>query len=371
MKVQQFVTALDSGYKLTDEEADLLFNRASGIEILTHNLVLQHTFENIGEPIENLVHNLLYSNDYQNTIETTIQIEHQVAFAYSVFVIKKDSVSSTMDLGLSLVDQVLKTSNIINKLTLSSAFENKAELTSQIAFTMALVHSLESVEKEKITSEFVFTSEFKDLLITYEAIVVQVQFSLSLKQSLLVTLTESINFSHSTSTVAHLYSAIKNKLNFSSSFLFNLEGETFLAYALNTVTSGVSEYTDINYNSMDFPLACKSDGIYRMDQAQDDSVIASIKTGLMDFGNSIKKNVPYVYLGIANNERVIVKTTTINRGIKTERHYEVKSYTNANDTTRGQLGRGVKSKSWQFELSEIKDRIDSFEVMYSLTTRRV
>jgi len=141
-----------------------------------------------------------------------------------------------------------------------------------------------------------------------------------------------------------------------------LGGIQYTAYAVNTESSGISQFDDYAFNSFSYPLACAADGIYQLDDVVG-GVDCSIRTGIMDFSSALKKQVPWVYLGIAQNGRVLLKTISSDRGVKKERWYEALSHTACTDTTRVQLGKGVKARYWQFELQNIDGEVFSLESM--------
>lgn len=133
----------------------------------------------------------------------------------------------------------------------------------------------------------------------------------------------------------------------------DLNGDQYVAYAVNSKTSAATEYTNYNFNSMSGDLAANSTGIYSLTGDDDDGVNinASFKTGLMDFGNSFMKQIPYAYLGMSSDGRMILKVISVNNGNKKERWYEMRQTNAASGNTRLKFGKGVKASYWQFELA--------------------
>lgn len=369
MKTQQF--AYFNGSTPDQSEIAALYASANDdlSETISESIAFSSSTEVVNpEFFHTVTEGLRFGDLYNNTPEFKEALHETLKFSYSIFRTITEQIAESIKYSDSNTSVITKIEAIIEKLSFSDSFSSSAEMTSAISLVLTFLDDIRVISKDRIVETIVFDDEFKSRYETYAKLVETILFGLTAKLGFTVLIQESIKFSNSVSQHAQLYSAIENGLSFALGM--RVPGGDFIAYAVNTKTGGISEYNDSSFNSMDFPLACKSDGIYRIDGDSDDSVIASIKTGLMDFGTSLKKQVPNIYLGITNNERIVAKTITIEQGIKKERYYEVKSYNEANDTTRGDFGRGVKSKYWQFELSEIKDRIESFEVLYNVTARR-
>lgn len=149
----------------------------------------------------------------------------------------------------------------------------------------------------------------------------------------------------------------------------------FYTFVANTKTLGLSEYSGYNFNSLSEGLACNSDGIYDLNDADSsEEVNAIIRTGVMDFDTSFNKRVTHMYLGLTNKGEIIAKTLTSQNGIKKERWYKLNPLTTQTSTRRIQTAKGVKSRYWQFEIIN-KDGADftltDFEVLPMVLKRRI
>lgn len=161
--------------------------------------------------------------------------------------------------------------------------------------------------------------------------------------------------------------------------VIDLDGDEKYTFTFNTKTLGLSEYVGYDFNSMSDNLACNRTGIYDLTPNQDDVslteiVNAKIETGLINFGTSKHKQVPYAYLGLTNDGNVRLATVTIQNGSKSERWYELKQKAGSIDTRRVQLGRGVKSDLWQFVVENVDGsnfNLDEMEVLPIVLRRRI
>lgn len=130
-------------------------------------------------------------------------------------------------------------------------------------------------------------------------------------------------------------------------------GEILVGYVINANTNAVSKYSGWDFTSMtqigqDF-YATGSAGLVKLsgDQDNGNDIEATIRTGKFDFDSAFMKRMLKAYLGVASNGTILLKTIT-NDG--DERIYQC---TVSNQNLREKkvdLGRGVQSRYWQFEL---------------------
>ena len=138
---------------------------------------------------------------------------------------------------------------------------------------------------------------------------------------------------------------------------FFASGETYITYALNTVTLGLSEYTDFNFNSFarisDAYYGAKDDGIYKLegDDYDGNPIWSRVKTGLLDFGDTQVKALHEVVLGYTSDDQLVLKVIGTRDGDKIERWYRLNPQT-ANATRSGRIktAKGVRSTHFQLEL---------------------
>lgn len=147
-------------------------------------------------------------------------------------------------------------------------------------------------------------------------------------------------------------------------------------FVLNTENEAITQYDNYNFNSISNNMGAMSDGIYELSGEDDEgtAIAAHFKTSLMDFKSSIHKQCPYAYIGLTSDGELMLKTITEQHGKKNERWYKFNHPKDAMDTARVQLGRGVKSRYWQYEISNISGAdfdIDSIELLPLVLKRRI
>jgi len=158
------------------------------------------------------------------------------------------------------------------------------------------------------------------------------------------------------------------------------DGE-YLAWVMNTKTTGLSEYRNFAYNSMASVgqkfLGLTEGSLYELTGSDDDGtdIDASIKTRLHAFGTSKLKRNPRAYLAYTADGRLLLNTLVTDGGQKIERWYELTARTaDAPREARVKLGRGIKALYWQYELKNIDGadfRIDGLRILPIVLKRRI
>lgn len=149
-----------------------------------------------------------------------------------------------------------------------------------------------------------------------------------------------------------------------------------LVWVYNTVNSANSVYTGWNFNSavvwQGRPFAASSTGLYELTGNDDDGVpiVASVLTGKADLGIVQQKRMAYVYVGATADTGMDLIVYTDDGQINTYTISARELLTN----TRTAIGKGLKSKYWQFELTNPDGsafEIESMELVPDTLQRRI
>lgn len=139
--------------------------------------------------------------------------------------------------------------------------------------------------------------------------------------------------------------------------ILNLPDAQYTAWVMNTETLAPTEYTNYPFNSFaklgQKYLGATETGIFELTGSNDagTNINAAIRSGLLDFGTSLKKRVPYAYLGYTSTGRLLLKVGTTDQGTKVEDWYELTETQAAPDSARFKIGKGLQARYWQFELT--------------------
>lgn len=147
--------------------------------------------------------------------------------------------------------------------------------------------------------------------------------------------------------------------------MFRLGDDEYSGWVMNAPLRAFSTNTTLAFDSFatfdGMHLAAGPNGIARFtgrnvtDTADGDAIDFSLRTALMDFGTTRFKRMPDVFFGLSTDGRMFLKVIT--RDYKTgagyEDWYELTRTKDGPGTARAELGRGLRSTWWQFELCNI------------------
>jgi hypothetical protein len=155
---------------------------------------------------------------------------------------------------------------------------------------------------------------------------------------------------------ATLQAAVRDSL--AGYVVFRYSGEVYSGWVMNLEGAmPVSRYEDYNFNSF-----CRvgstyyggaDEGLFVLDGATDDGepIDAAVATMMLDFGSPAQKRVHAAYIGYTSDGRVMLKVRAVNEGQLKEQWFEAKEVLAAAPREQMiRLGRGARSRYWQFEL---------------------
>lgn len=268
-------------------------------------------------------------------------------------------------------------------------FQNPRGFASQqTTFTHTVATSLvlrSIVGTAKNFGDLIATAEFAD---TVAAVIRAVdealtQISLESQSSLYFNILLSSESLVSLLTDTSQFSSVYNEVGDTILFVgaLGIDNEDYIVWAVHPQYPAATEYENYEFNSFaqvgSTYLGAAYDGIYELSGSNDAgaNIAAVVRTGLLDFGASQLKQVTRAYLGYTSDNRLILKTIATDGGQKTERWYELRDKT-ADDIreARIKLGKGVKSRYWQFELINTDGgdfEIDQLQLLPLMLSRRV
>ena len=151
-------------------------------------------------------------------------------------------------------------------------------------------------------------------------------------------------------------------------------------WVMNTKTAGFSEYTNFPFNSFaelnGEYYGINEDGLYLLEGDTDnaDPIQAAVRTGVLDMGTHYMKDVKAAHLGYTSSGEIVVKVATVDRGEKVEHWYKAKpAVADAMRDGRAIVGRGLRSRYWQFELVNVQGadiELDDVTFLYQVLSRR-
>ncbi|MES2488540.1 MAG: hypothetical protein V4607_02025 [Pseudomonadota bacterium] len=150
-----------------------------------------------------------------------------------------------------------------------------------------------------------------------------------------------------------------------------IEGQPYAAWVVNTESGAPSEYQNWNFDSMcrlgDRYYAVSDAGLFLLegDDDQGAEIAASIRTGDMDFGSAQIKRPLEAHIGYTANGDLVLKVTVEHEGERSEYWYRCNKPVNGTATeAKINLGKGLASRHWQFELMNVNGADFEFEAIH-------
>lgn len=149
---------------------------------------------------------------------------------------------------------------------------------------------------------------------------------------------------------------------------------SFTAWAMNTRTGAVTEYSDFTFNSFgrvgNRYIGASADGLYELVGDDDDGeeIIARIKSGYMQFGGTHLSRLKAAYIAATGEGEMLLKI--VEKGGKT---YVYRTDTRDGRSTKVHMGKGQKARYFAFELvTSAQDfDLDTIEFVPIVVPRRV
>lgn len=136
----------------------------------------------------------------------------------------------------------------------------------------------------------------------------------------------------------------------------HLLGEIYDAWAVNTETGAASNYTNYSFDSM-FTMSGKTygtseAGLMRLDGDTDagEPIFSRIVSGELDFGTNAIKRMEQAWVAYTGSGDMVLKVTVNNYGKREQHWYRSKSAGAYRTEAKMNIGRGLESHYWQFEL---------------------
>src|SRR5574337_538832 len=126
----------------------------------------------------------------------------------------------------------------------------------------------------------------------------------------------------------------------------------------NGPAPAVSQYQNYPFNSLarlnGGYYAAGAEGLYELTGSDDAGtpIVGYLKSGKLDFGSSMQKRLDSAYFAVATDGTVRLKVITHEDGANVETWYQVTSRDEGAvaENIRLKIGKGLKSRYWQFEL---------------------
>jgi hypothetical protein len=197
---------------------------------------------------------------------------------------------------------------------------------------------------------------------------------------LTVALLDTEHVTDATQTLASLFAEVSDDLT--PYVMLRLGDEEYTGWAMNVEgDQPLSEYSNYPFNSMarigNQYYGAGDEGLYTLDGDTDagEPIDAALRTMMIDFGSPRQKRVRSAYLGYTASGTLLLRVRSVDDGTLKEQWYEAQELqAQAPRESMIRVGRGLRSRYWQFELVNVDGadfEIDKMELHPVYLNRRV
>lgn len=340
-------------------ETITLLGEGSGLAAVLFNAGFMVNGESSADLIHRIRDYVVANAVFSPTLESNATLAESLSFDDLLAVVWR----ITLTEGVSLADAAAGTPWVLVSIidTLHAVGAVSARRDAKVALVTAI--ALDTLLAGGWKVEAVDTVEFQDAMadIVYRLgrVIEAAEFVGSATPSLRLTaiVAEGMDLGAAHANTLELFARASEDLLLYATFR---HGDTeYSGWVLNG--GAPSEYTNYPFNGF-AAFAGKyygtaDDGLYELagDTDAGDPIDVRLKTALMDFGTSVLKRAPDVYVSIANGNTLVLRVVTTGRnGVQREDVYTATVPAgSALHNSRVKVGAGLESTYWQWELQNV------------------
>lgn len=302
------------------------------------------------------------SSPQNPTYDGMVQIRDNLAVSddlqYLVLAILRDTLAGTE----SLEGSYTAIGAILNRLVLSGAATSYAEalailtdmmVVAGVADAMALVALRDDVAmQDLVAAQYLLVAQLLDRVIAAGTLAGNYTLTAILRDTVIV----RDELGH----LADLVAVIRDSVAFSMTLGFD-DGQ-YIAWVLNTESSGLSRYTHYPFNSFakigKHYYGASADGLHRLtgDDDNGEAIAAKLRLGLFNMGTRKLKRLPECFYALTGDGRMFIKVVIVDEvtSAKAVAIYRItERVTAAKRDGRRKFGKGLESVDFDIELTNI------------------
>lgn len=310
-------------------------------------------------------------------ISSLIKLISDVSFVYD------HNVSSSIKTKVSLLQSCLQFKNILNRVSYKDSLINNFEYSIFIKDDIDVLFEL--LYKILIESKIAIKSDVSSLKSSFNIERSKVLFEDSVSDYLSYLFVIGSNIKILTALNS---SVILNNVLFSN-IIIALESDSsgnYVSYILSTVSDkrfeGRENLSVTNYKNYNFDGSCRfndnylfinNKGLYKYGGTLDNTseIQSEIQTSALSFGTSNLKQIPNLYMGLSNSNKLILKVSVDG---KSSIYYTLNKKTENLMTQNISIGKGLIGRYFQFELITLNNtqfKLDSIEFLPIKLKRKI
>lgn len=332
--------------------------------------------------IDRLIERLALADGPMSVLQASAALRDAVDFVDRIAVVWRLLLVDTLVLDAAAVPSLSAAAELVDSLALVGGPGSSLSARNLVAETLGMADTLAVLAKEALGDTAVFgavlTSHIRQRVAALDALLLDAIAAGGARISAVVE--DTLRLGDTPASTAEMLAHLRETVGFAVSI--RLGDDLYLAWVVNTETRAATQYENFPFNSFaelgGRYFAAADDGIYLLGGEDDDgeAIRARLRIGLSNLGTGKEKRMPAMYWGYrADGDLVLKVVTTEPSGEKVENWYALRPR-GAGDMREGrvQIGRGLKSVYWDFEVANIDGadfELDSLELFPMILDRRV
>ena len=308
---------------------------------------------------------IISASTVSSKLTTSVNITENPVFSSLLSVSFNRNVAESLVVNASAILSYL---NIIKEsVDCPTSISSKIQAVQSILEHLVAITSFFKVSPVLITETLVTLSTILSTLYSYKTISENTAATSTASDKLGVTflVNDKLVTSESLSNSTILKSFISESVLFLPAI--EVHGNTYSGWVLNPALFAVTEYTNYNFNSLtkfqNRYFGANTTGLYEFTGAKDDQNFIQVKleTPAYDLKTSNVKQVPTMYLGVGQDNTLIIKVAVDRNNAA---YYRLPLPSRELRTQTIKLGKGLVGKYFQFEViteNVTEFKLDSFE----------
>lgn len=281
-------------------------------------------------------------------------------FQDAVWAAYRLTLSTAFNTATTATDYSILLSAIVDTLVATGAVSSKLEAVNAVTAALVLGDLVEQGYFKTLSDSVALADVVSNLAQLYAPLVDSVAVATTGVGyvRLVGVLSDATAASDTSSSLAEMLSSGSEEILLFGTFV--LGPDEYQGWAMNTVNKAPSKYTNFPYESLAWwqqrSFMAGDGGIFEQtgDEDDGDPILAYVRTAFSDFGTGKMKRVPDLFFGFKGDGRLVLKAVSTNdNGEKVENWYLSNYDPRTGDAIREgrfELGRGIESRYWQFEI---------------------
>lgn len=319
---------------------------------ITESIVLQDSllYSHLTYLSEDIILNLDSSNSSVITSNSIIDIIRGVDSIYAGL---RGGITESIVLSSTLSSIQSKVIELEETIKLTHSLQEKVVYLTLLTETLRVLDLIDHGKLESLTDQIILQDSINSLGRLVNVLLESIGITSTVTPNTINLISLSDTFSINSTSLAK--GIMKESVD--ESFILSIPTasgqDTYLAYLLSPETMSVSNYNNYNFDGCtkfkDKYLFFNSTGLYEYGGKRDNNSVYSayVETIAFNFGSSNLKQVPSIYLGHTSSGYIYLKVKTDGRK---ESHYKLNKRTENLNTQKIDIGKGLISRYFQFEL---------------------